>query len=158
MAATETVFDVGKFVQSLIGDGFNISVSNDGEKIKIDTSHSQLSDQQRQTIKDHKEEILIYLRRKAWNPKVAKGATHYILYRSHKQIREAPPEVRAKLIAQVEPKLTAVWQAFEHQDRWELMKALTALNRDIRSFAENVGLRPLPRVSVVTHVSKNVQD
>lgn len=152
--------DTAQFVQKLIGDGFNISLSEDGEKIKLSSTNGKLDSERRQYIQDNKTDIIAHLRRKVWNPKVARGATQWIIIRAQRHISEMPPKQRAEYIEQLAQLSTPVWEAFNQQDRWKLIKALT----DLDSFAKDWGInargatwKQTPARSPVSVVSKLAQ-
>lgn len=154
------MMDIPQFIQRLIGDGFSISLSEDGEKIKLSSSGGKLDDERRKYIQEHRDEIVAHLRKRAWNPKVAKGATHYIMARAQRRIAELHPKLRKEYIAQLVQHSTPVWEAFQEQDRWKLMAALTALDsfakeQDLN--AKNAVWKQTPQRSTVSNASKNTQ-
>ena len=110
--------DAGALVQRLLGDGFMLRLSDDGERIIVNTSLASLTDAQKAEIREHKAEIIAYLKAKIYDPKVAKGAIHYTLNRAQRQMekKQLTPEQRASLIVTVAPKLTLCWHALEKHD------------------------------------------
>jgi hypothetical protein len=151
-----STFNVVEFLQQLIGDG--LTITSDGEKLKVDTTYGQLDDVQRANIREHKTEILEYLTRKTtpsndklvkqvlhdvrtkeFSPKAARATIHMMLYRCQRIMDQCPMETRMKCLEEVNPTMQMMWIAYQEQNRENLAASLELLEQKVIEYVQNAG-------------------
>jgi hypothetical protein len=130
--------DVSAFVQELIGDGLDIGLSDDGERLRVDVAKATLSAERKELITKHKPEIVAFFQRRAWRPKVARGAIHYILHRSQRHLDRLNSSQRSEAQTHLRSNLHEMWSAYENQNAYRLADRLVSLYRATSYYVSHV--------------------
>lgn len=141
--------NIETFIADLTHTGLILGVSPDGERITVDTTRTKLTDEQKTLIREHKSEILEILQQRGFDPKVAKGAIHYIAHRSQRWIDKLPRENLSTLMVLLYPYQTQIWNAYQKKQTRMLQCALIEYYRTVISYVWNVERKQTPTQSTV---------
>lgn len=146
-------FNAAEFVQTLLLSGLKIYTRDD--KLKVDTINGALTDEQRETIREHRDEIIAYidgkettkktvmqqLRERAYDPKATRAVIHMMLYRCQRIMESCPMDSRLQILAKVYPTMTAMWKAQEMRNPTEIANNLELLEQQTIEYVQNARKR-----------------
>lgn len=90
--------EVKELLNDLTQYGLVLGLSEDRERISVDQTNAKLTEEQKTLIRDHKPEIMDFLVKRDLNPKVIKGAIHWIAHRSQRYLDKLTPQERSTLM------------------------------------------------------------
>lgn len=148
------MINVKNFIFGLHNKGFVFSISEDHSQIKIVGKIRRLHDRERKIITEHKTLIMAYLNERDLNPKVLKGAIHWIAHRSQRHITRLSQLERLKLTVLLSDSRTEIMEQYttlvdlnkqpytkskEYSERLKVLtNSLTAYYRAVRAYVSCV--------------------
>jgi hypothetical protein len=128
-----------EIIQQLNKTGFTITLGESDGTIRVSSHEGKtLTDEQKRLIRENKDKIIVHLQLQDWNPKVVKGAIHYIAHRSQRWINRLPGEKWSTLTDLLCPLRNRVWNAYTSRNPYLVKKALREYYRGVKNFVLTV--------------------
>jgi hypothetical protein len=105
--------DVKTLLDDLAQCGLVLGLNDDKTKITVDQTNAKLTEEQKTLIREHKSEIMDILSKRDLNPKVVKGAIHWIAHRSQLYLNRLTQHERSTLMGSLSKYRQTVWELYE---------------------------------------------
>jgi hypothetical protein len=128
-----------QIIQQLNKAGFTVTLGEKEDALRVTSENGHtLTDEQKQLLRENKDKLLVYLQLQDWNPKVVKGAIHYITHRSQRWIDQIPNENSSTLMDLLSRLRNRVWSAYTSHNPYLVKKALLEYYCGVRKFVLTV--------------------